>query len=194
MWQEQMGTSIATQMLGSMRENLDLFRFRNQLALLDTRSWQSLRIVAVGRSRCIGWCARHSTVKSLPKMQLFAISTATKITMRLLILHGVVMPRMRLTKSGTGGRPQVSAMGKSSYPKRRFGYSGHQSLLVFGTQLMLQRCLGFILQQFAALPLARRIGKTFCSPLHGPGAWEANPWVVAVTFKRVTPSWRRASR
>lgn len=30
--------------------------------------------------------------------------------------------------------------------------------------------------------------------LHGPGAWEANPWVVAVTFKRVTPSWRRASR
>lgn len=177
-----MGTSIATPPLGLMRASRSLSVCSKRKVRLDTRLWLSLKADVAELFLCIGWFAKLFTAKNQHPKVLFATSTDRGRLMCQAILFGEATPRTRQTSDVMDGWHPGNGTDKPSFRKKAFGSFGHLSHLAFGMRQTLRKYLALTHQQFAASPPQRGIGKKLNNSLHSPGAWDANPWVVALTF------------
>ena len=177
-----MHISTAIQQLELTQKSRSPSAFSKPKDRRDIRLSQSSKTEGAGQFLCTALSARHSTALSRQKQALSDILTAQgPTTCRAIFLGGHTL-RTKPTRDGTAELLMESATAKSNYRRRPFVLSGHLSRSDCGMQQMPQKYSELTHPPFDASPRESEIGRVLNNSLYGPDAWEANPWVVALTF------------
>lgn len=179
---EMMDISIVIQTPRLMPGSLNHSDCLKQMARKDTHLSRSLRAEDVAQSPCIALFVRHFTEGSPLQQALSVILTDRETTMSRRIFLGEHMLKTKPTKDGTERCLRGSATAKPRCPPMPSASSAHQCHLDYGMRLMPQRFSVLTPPLFVELQRASGVGKALSNSTHGPGAWDANPWICALTF------------
>ena len=177
-----MVTSTATLSQKLMRKNHNRLFFLNPLVRKGTHSFQLSTQVSEKASRFTDlFAGRFMAIIHLTRRS-FATLTETRPTTCQPICDGEPTLKMRLTSAGMAEPQKVCVTGKPNYLMMLFALSARLSHLAFGMRQMQQRFLGLTRLRSVGLPLVSKTGGQSSNTIHGPEAWDANPWVVAIRF------------
>lgn len=179
---EVMVISTAIQPPGLTRISLSHFACSKQMDRLATRLSQSLRAGGAEQFRCIALFARHFTGSNRQKKALSGTLMGQETTIVREILRGGHTPKTKPTREGTAELLRGSGTAKPNCQRKPFALSEPRCHSVYGTQRTPRKYLELTHPRSGASRLESVIGKTSSDSLHGPDAWDANPWVAAISF------------